>query len=142
PLLGHARILVRSEVRIRPTVKRSLANVREVIGHEVVAEAVALLDRCPQLIGSGIEAQAHGIPRSRGDDLVAGAVGLNRLIAARIGGSPVTRFAEEPTASSILSCLRLNRTVRVTCPFPKSFIGTISSPSPTVFALASYLYRF
>ena len=55
------RILMAADVEPRPAVKSALLNMRDVIRHQVVAQPVALVHRCPQFAGGGIHGDAHRI---------------------------------------------------------------------------------
>ncbi len=69
-------------------------HVRKVIGHQVVAQRVALLHRCPQRIGPGEPMQPDRIARARGVGLVTAAIGIvavdgraHRVLAGRNVGT-------------------------------------------------------
>src|SRR5580704_17145705 len=52
-----ARILMAADVPPGPAIEAAYLHVGDVVGHEVVSQAVALIDRAPQLTGLGIERQ-------------------------------------------------------------------------------------
>src|ERR1035441_9566662 len=68
------RVFVGAGIGVRPTVKGALPDVGEVVGDQVVAQFVALLYGCPKGVGAGVVAQADGVARAGGKDLVAAAV--------------------------------------------------------------------
>src|SRR5208282_5185923 len=71
-----ARVLVRSDVKPRPTVESALRDSRDVIGREVIAELIALVDGCPEIAGPGIDGEANRIANAGGVDLFALSVGI------------------------------------------------------------------
>ena len=93
-VLGHqigrlalvARIFVRADVGVRPAVEAALLDVGEVIGHQVVAQGVALLHGGPQRIGSRIPMQPDGIARAGGVGLMTAAI---RIVAVDGGAHGV-----------------------------------------------------
>jgi hypothetical protein len=62
----HAPVDVLLPVRPGPTVLRTERHVGEVIGHEIGAEHVALVDHGPEFPGIGIEVHAIGIAHAAG----------------------------------------------------------------------------
>ncbi len=57
-------------IGIGPAIKRAGLHVGDVIGHEMVAEFVALVDRAPQRAGLRIPCKAVGVAQPRGEDRV------------------------------------------------------------------------
>src|SRR4051812_44960362 len=57
-------------VAVRPAVEGAVAHGGEVIGHEVVAELVALIDYCPQRAGLRLPGEAVRVAQARGEDAV------------------------------------------------------------------------
>ena len=55
------RVLVRAEVVPGPAVEAALLDARDVVGHEVVAQPVALVHRGPELAGLGCVARPTGL---------------------------------------------------------------------------------
>ena len=49
------RILVRPQIPPRPSIKPAFLHMRDVVGHKVIAQRVALIHRAPQLPGLGID---------------------------------------------------------------------------------------
>src|ERR1700722_313376 len=73
----QSRILIASHVPPRPTIESAIFDVRNVIGHQIVAEAVAFVYRTPQLAGLGVEGQAAArVTNSIGINLHSRAVGI------------------------------------------------------------------
>src|SRR5580700_4483146 len=87
-----ARILMAADVPPGPAVKAALLDVRDVVGDKVVTQAVAFVDRAPELSGFGLNGQAaSGIADSVGVDAHTGAVGveLQDVGSIFLGGSGV-----------------------------------------------------
>ena len=57
----YAGIQVFAPIRIWPTVEATGGHARHVVGYEVVAEHVALIDRSPKLPGVGIELETGAV---------------------------------------------------------------------------------
>src|SRR5215469_11053564 len=53
-LARMTRILIAADVEPRPAIEGAFAHPGYKIGHEVVSEAVALVDRAPELAGPGL----------------------------------------------------------------------------------------
>ena len=71
-----ARVLVGAEVIPGPAVEAAFLDVGDVVGHQVVAQRVALVDRGPELAGLGVDRQADGVADARGVDPLVLAVGV------------------------------------------------------------------
>ena len=69
-----ARIVVRADVGIRPAVEAAVLDRRRVVGHQVVAEIVALVDRRPHDVRPGLQRQSDGIANPGRIDPIAGAI--------------------------------------------------------------------
>ena len=95
-LAGMARILFSSagaaHIEPRPAVKAALLHVRHIVGHQVVAQAVALIGGAPQLAGRGVNGLAHAVTDAvgvhlhkfaRGQELQH--VGSMKLLGMRVG---------------------------------------------------------
>ena len=67
-----------AEVVPGPAVEAPFLDVRDVVGHEVVAERVALVDRRPELARLRVGRQADGVADARGEDPLVLAVGVER----------------------------------------------------------------
>ena len=63
-----ARVLVRAEVVPGPAVETALLDMRDVVGHEVVAQGVALVHRRPELAGLRMGGQPDGVADAVGED--------------------------------------------------------------------------
>ncbi len=70
-----ARVLMSTHVPPRPAVEAALLDVGDVVGHEVVAESVALVGGAPQLAGDGVDGFADAVAQAPGVDLDELAVG-------------------------------------------------------------------
>ena len=86
-LAGVARVLMRAEVVPRPAIEAAFGDVRDVVGHQVVAQFIPFVDRGPQLAGLGIRGQADGVADAGGEDAL--------VLAIRVEGQDVgpPRFA-------------------------------------------------
>src|SRR5205814_8049487 len=58
-----ARLRMRTDVCIRPSVESALLDMREIVGRKIIAEPVALLHDGPQRIRARIKLHADGIAR-------------------------------------------------------------------------------
>ena len=56
------RILRAAHVEPRPSVKPAVLHVRDVVGHQIVAEVIALVDGHPELTRLRMEGKADGVP--------------------------------------------------------------------------------
>ncbi len=74
-LADVARVLVAAHVPPRPAVEAAFLHVGDVVGDEVVAEAIALIGRAPQLAGDGVDGFADAVADAPGVDLDELAVG-------------------------------------------------------------------
>ena len=70
------RVLVGADVIPGPAVEAAFLDVGDVVGHQVVAQPVALVDRGPELAGLGMDRQADGVADARGEDPLVLAVGV------------------------------------------------------------------
>src|SRR5258706_10845033 len=87
-MLGAPRVGIRTGVGVGPSVERALLDVGEVVGHQVVTDEIAFLNRGPQRIGAGEPVQADGIARAGGEDFVTATVGI-----VAIDGGAIFRLA-------------------------------------------------
>src|ERR1700733_13911939 len=60
-LAGVPRVLMGADVPPGPAVKAAFAHRGDVVGYQVVAQAVALIDSAPQLPAVGIDGQTRGV---------------------------------------------------------------------------------
>src|SRR4051812_16913282 len=60
------RVLMLSHVVPRPSVKTILFNVSDVVGDEIIAEVVALVDGAPELPGLRMDGDANSVANARG----------------------------------------------------------------------------
>ena len=67
---GEARLRVRAEIGIGPAVEANLPHPDQVIGGQVVAEAVAFLHPGPQIAGLRVEGSVVGlrVPQQKSPD--------------------------------------------------------------------------
>ena len=79
PLAFVSRFFVRSGIRVGPSVKRALLNVREIVRHQIVSQGIPFLNGRPQVIRVRIPVQTDRITRARGKDLVAAAVRIETI---------------------------------------------------------------
>src|SRR5690242_4155739 len=61
PLAAAARILVGADVVPGPAIERALANAGDVVGRHVIAEAVALVGRAPQVAAPWRDRHANAV---------------------------------------------------------------------------------
>jgi hypothetical protein len=69
PLARVPRILVPANVRVRPAEEVAGAHLRHVVGHELVAKAIAFLHRDPRLVRRRMEIYPDRVARTRDHDL-------------------------------------------------------------------------
>src|SRR5204863_6121665 len=96
-LAAPARLFVRADVGVRPAVESAGADVGSVIGNELVAEAVALVDDGPERAARRLPGHPDRIAQSRGEDSLTAAIGIHLQDgrAARIlAGVDVRRGAD------------------------------------------------
>src|SRR3954471_1247876 len=88
-----SRILMLSQVRVGPTVERSVADFGDVVGHEIVAQSIALVHRGPKCMRSGLPRQPHRIAKATCEDATPGAirVELEDRGADRLFGTDIRR---------------------------------------------------
>src|SRR3546814_18366916 len=66
-----------SDLGVGPAVEAAFAYRGEVVGHQVGAEFVALVDRCPQHAGAGLDGQRRGIAQAAGVGPVHPGLGID-----------------------------------------------------------------
>ena len=59
------RILVAADIEPRPAIEGAFAHPGYKIRHEVVSEAVALVDRAPELAGPGLHRHSNAVAQTR-----------------------------------------------------------------------------
>ena len=91
PLVPAARLLVLAEVGVRPAVETAFPHAGEVVGHQLVAQFVALVHHDPELTGARLPLQADGVAQAAGIYFLAGAIGVDfeNISAAHLVLSPV-----------------------------------------------------
>ena len=62
-----------TKVAVEPTIKGAVLNRGQVVGHQVIAKFVALVDRGPQRAALQLPGKAHGVAQAGGKDAVAAA---------------------------------------------------------------------
>ena len=65
-----------------PAIESAILHVGSVVGNEIIAEFVALVDRGPNFPGFRIERQAYWVAQSRGENAEAGTV---RVVLKNVG---------------------------------------------------------
>src|SRR5262245_42788749 len=75
-LRGDCRIEILSDVRIWPAIETAVANRRDVIGHKIVSELIAFVNRRPQCVCSRIERETNGISQAACKYTFSGTVGI------------------------------------------------------------------
>src|SRR5215469_2661465 len=60
-----ARILVAADIKPGPAIEGAFAHPGYKIGHEIVTEPVALVDRTPELAGSGLHRHSDAVAQPR-----------------------------------------------------------------------------
>src|SRR5271165_2014600 len=105
------RIFIGSDIEPRPAIECTLADPGKIVGRKVVAEAVALVDRAPQLAGPGLDRHADAVAQARrkgpfvlalrreGKDDGAALVRLPRRIDPAIGGVAARADRDEHAAA-------------------------------------------
>ena len=96
---GVPRVEVAAQIVPRPAEELALPHAGDVVGHEVVAEPVALVHGRPQLARARLDREADRVADAVRDDLPAGAVGGE---GEHVGASGVVlasfwSFENEPT---------------------------------------------
>src|SRR5438067_3170945 len=89
------RVLVIPEVEPRPAVKPAALDAADVIRHEVFAQLVPLIRAHPKVVGPRPELDADRVPDSPGENILAGAVGIELEDAGAIGFGGVVRSIRE-----------------------------------------------
>src|SRR5450830_105890 len=64
----HPRIDMLAIVAIRPTIETTITHRRQVVGHQIAAQFLTLVDHDPQLAGGRFPCHAVGVAQSRGKD--------------------------------------------------------------------------
>src|SRR5215831_13440793 len=60
-----ARILIAADIKPGPAIEGAFAHPGDKIGHEIVAEPVALVDRKPKLAGRGLHRHSDAVAQAR-----------------------------------------------------------------------------
>ena len=76
-LAFFARVFILAEIRERPAVKLSFFDTGQIIGHEIVAEQIALVDNRPKSFGLGLPVHTDGIAQAVGKYPHAAAIGID-----------------------------------------------------------------
>src|SRR6202022_222234 len=69
PLPLAPRILVVSEIPPGPPIERALLHAGDIVGNQIVAEAVALVRRAPELARGRVDGNAHAVAQAGGECL-------------------------------------------------------------------------
>src|SRR5215472_11382329 len=59
-----ARILITADIKRGPAIEGAVAHPSYKIGHEVVAEPIAFVDRAPELAGPGLHRQSDAVAQA------------------------------------------------------------------------------
>ena len=65
PLRTQARLRIGAQIGVGPTVERAVLEACQIIGHQAVAHAVALVDRDVDVVGAGPERDADRVAQAR-----------------------------------------------------------------------------
>ena len=84
PLWLHALVDMLAIVAVRPPIEAAIAHRREIVGHQITADLVALVDHCPQRPGLRLPGKAVGIAQARRED----AMRARRDVYLPDGGAP------------------------------------------------------
>ena len=76
PLVLVARVLVVAEIVPGPAIEGALRDVRRVVGRQIVAESVALVDGAPERASSRLDRKARAIANAGRVDALMSAVGI------------------------------------------------------------------
>ncbi len=68
-----------ADIGIGPAVEAALLQPGQIIRHQPVAQPIALIDHGVEIVGPGIEGDAHGVAQPRGEGLLVAAVGGEAL---------------------------------------------------------------
>ena len=100
-LVFAAGVFIRAEVRVGPAVEAAFFHAREVVGHQLVAQLVALVYGRPQRAGAGVVGQPDRVAQAAGTYFLARAIGINfeNIGAALLVFGAV--FEPEPTVTKI-----------------------------------------
>src|SRR5438876_9966419 len=103
-------IFVGADIEPRPAIEGALTHPGQIIGREVVAEAVALVDRAPEIAASRLCRHADAVAQTGREELLvlavrcegehngAALVGLPRRIDPAIGGVAARADRDEHAA--------------------------------------------
>ena len=93
PLAIHARVQVRADVAVGPAIEAAILHGGEVVGHQVIAQPISLIHRCPQLVGDRVEGEPDRVPRTPNDQRTRHDVQDHRdraeQVRIRVGGDRV-----------------------------------------------------
>jgi hypothetical protein len=64
-------------IAVRPAIKAALADRGQIVGDEIVAELVALVDYGPEDVAAGVEGEAVGIAQAAGEDAGRARLGVD-----------------------------------------------------------------
>src|SRR5215471_19087144 len=64
-LVRVAGVIVGADIKPRPAIKGALAHPRYIVGRQIVTEAVALIDRAPEVAGRGLHRHADTVAQPR-----------------------------------------------------------------------------
>src|SRR4029079_5430724 len=85
PRAGMARVFVAADIEPRPAEEGALHHAGDVVGHEVVAEAVAFVGRAPPQAGLRLDREADAIADASGVDLPLLAIGIEGQHGGTLG---------------------------------------------------------
>ena len=102
------RVLIVADVEPGPAVERALPHPRDVVRHQIVAEAVALVGRAIEIAGRGMNGEADAIADAGGED-AGGSCRRDRTPARRRGRSrrPSWRRADVARSTTAIRPARL-----------------------------------
>ena len=122
----------------RPAVEAAFLHVGDVIGNQVVAQRVALVDRTPQLAGLGIDGEsAAGVADAVGVDFQIGAVGIERKDVGAVllsgMGVGIVRHSTPSRRTRTCSCRRARIERRASSGRHRRARSTMCSAAPRAF---------
>src|SRR5712691_5325703 len=79
------RIFMRPEVIPGPAEKAAVTHARDKVGHEVVAERVALVGRAPEIASQRVYGETHAVAKPACEHALASASGIERQHRGAIG---------------------------------------------------------
>src|SRR6266446_2174804 len=85
PLACMPGVLIAADIEPRPSIERIFADPRDVVGHQIVAEAVALVGGAPRRAALRLDCEADAIADSRGEYFLVFAMGIERQHHGAIG---------------------------------------------------------